>query len=94
MTLTEGTYEIEKGYRAIIINKGTKIKIFKKKPQYEGYRCKDCVHCQTGRYAFGPKQWWESTFCNAKPKTVAGDSRFFYSTDESSHACELFQKKN
>lgn len=93
-TLTEGIYEIERGYRTVIVGKGTKIKIFKKKPQYEGYRCRDCAHCQRGKYAFSQNQWWESAFCNTKPKTIGGDSRYFYSTNESNHACELFEKKN
>lgn len=94
MILKEGIYEIAKGYKAITIGHGTKVKILKRiKPPYEGSRCKDCIHCHRGKYAFSPNQWWESAFCDKKPKTVGGDSRFFYSTNESFKACELFEKR-
>lgn len=87
MTLTEGIYEIERGYRAVIVGKGTKIKIFKRKPQYEGYRCKDCAHCQTGKYAFSPNQFWESAFCTAKPNKR---KRWNW---QSAYKCMLFQPR-
>lgn len=94
MTLKEGIYDIAEGYKAITIEKGTKVKILKRaKPAYEGERCRDCVHCQKGRYAFGPNQWWESNFCDKKPKTVAGRNDYFYSTTKSTKACNMFERK-
>ena len=95
MELTEGVYEIAEGYKAITIDKGTKVQIVKRKakPTYRGKRCRDCIHCIRGKYLFSPNQWWESECCENKPKTVGGQSKYFYSTESDKPACEMFEGK-
>lgn len=94
MILTEGIYEIDKEYKALIVERGTKVKIVRRaKVLDDSPRCRECEHCKVGKYASSPKQWWESAYCDAKQKTVGGDSRFFYSTQESAHICEKFEPK-
>ena len=94
MTLTEGIYEIDKEYKAFIVERGTKVKIVRRAKVLDNSpRCRDCKHCKVGKYAFSPNQWWESEYCDAKPKTIGGDNRFFYSTFSSHHTCEKFEPK-
>lgn len=90
MELIEGIYEIAKGYRAIIVDKGTKVQIIKRKAVYTGNRCKDCKHFLCGKYLFSPNQRWESYACDQKPKKVAGKD-YFYATRSNAMACKMFE---
>lgn len=94
MELQEGIYNIAEGYRAFTIERGTKVQIVKRKkriPVVES-RCRNCKHCLRGKYKFSPGQWWESTYCEKKPKTVAGAS-YFYHVEELGKICDLFEPK-
>lgn len=92
MQLQEGTYEIAKGYRAVVIDKGTKVQILKKKVIYTGDRCRDCKHLLHGKYLFSPNQFWESYACGQKPKKVAGKN-CFYGARSGAKACEMFERR-
>ena len=93
MQLQEGTYEIAQGYRAIIVDKGTKVQIIKRKATYiKCDRCRDCKHLLHGKYLFSPNQWWESYACDQKPKKVVGRG-YFYGTRSDAKACEMFERK-
>lgn len=93
MQLQEGTYEIAKGYRAIVVDKGTKVKIIKRKATHtECDRCRDCKHLLHGKYLFSPNQWWESYACNQKPKKVAGKD-YLYGVRQDAKACKMFERK-
>lgn len=93
MELQEGIYDIAEGYRAFTIEKGTKVQIVKRQrePVTEP-RCRDCKHCLRGKYKFSPRQWWESTYCEKKPKTV-GTLPYFYHVPELGKICDLFEPK-
>lgn len=95
MELTEGIYVIAEGYKAFTIDKRTKVQIVKRKakPTYQGNRCRDCIYCVRGKYLFSPNQWRESECCEKKPKTVGGQLKYFYSTNSTKHACEMFERK-
>ena len=76
--LTAGLYEIAKGYRAKIIDKGTKVQVLARVKNWDDSpRCRDCKFCKRGKYAFSPNQWWESEYCEKKPKTVGGSDKYF-----------------
>lgn len=93
MQLQEGTYEIAQGYRAIIVDKGTKVQIIKRKATYAKCdRCRDCKHLLHGKYLFSPNQWWESYACEKKPKKVAGKDCFYWAYSNAK-ACEMFDKR-
>jgi len=93
MKLQEGTYEIAQGYRAVIVDKGTKVQIVKRKAIHkECNRCRDCKHLLHGKYLFSPGQWWESYACDQKPKKVAGKD-CFYGASSGAKACEMFERK-
>ena len=55
-------------------------------------RCRDCEHRKVGRCSLRD-QWWESSYCELKPKTIGGVSGFFYSVQDSKVACENFKEK-
>lgn len=94
MTLTEGTYNIADDCRAkykdrtLIVYKMTKKQIEQSKIK----RCRDCVHQKTGKLCMR-NQWWESTYCELKPKTISGVSNFFYNAPDNRPACESFKEK-
>lgn len=93
MQLQEGTYEIAQGYRVVIVNKGTKVQIVKRKAtNIECNRCRDCKHLLHGKYLFSPNQWWESCACDKKPKKVAGKD-YFYGAYSGAKACSMFERK-
>ena len=93
MELQEGTYEIAKDYRAVVIDKGTKVRIVKIKAIHtECNRCRDCKHLLYGKYLFSPNQWWGSCACDQKPKKVAGKD-YFYGVRSDAKACEMFEPK-
>lgn len=93
MRLQEGTYEIAQGYRAVIIEKGTKVQIVKRKAtNTKCNRCRDCKHLLHGKYLFSPGQWWESYACDQKPKMDIGTDRFFYGAYPGAKACEMFER--
>lgn len=55
-------------------------------------RCRDCEHRKVGKCSMR-NQWWESLYCELKPKTIGGVSGFFYSTKDSTPACENFKER-
>ena len=93
MQLQEGVYEIAQGYRAVIVDKGTKVLIVKRKATVtECNRCRDCKHFLQGKYLFSPKQWWESCACDQKIKKIAGKD-YFYAARPGDKACKMFETK-
>jgi len=90
MELKEGTYTISQDLKAVVVN-GNTIIISKRKISHDNH-CRDCVHCLTGKYKFSPKQWWESNYCDARPKIIGGQNGFFYAAPLSKKACELFKQ--
>ena len=55
-------------------------------------RCRDCGHRKIGKCCMR-NQWWESSYCELKPKTIGGMSGFFYSVQDSKVACENFEEQ-
>ena len=63
-----------------------------KRAQPKINRCRDCEHRKVGKCSMR-NQWWESLYCELKPKTIGGVSGFFYSTKDSTPACKNFKER-
>lgn len=53
--------------------------------------CSDCTHCKSGKLSMR-NQWWESFYCDKKPKTIRGEEKYFYAVNPKKKACEEFEK--
>lgn len=92
MTLEEGVYQIPDCLRAVI-SKNT-VKVFKRKvkePQ-EVRNCGKCIHQKLGRKTM-LNQWYDSPYCEMKPKTINGKLDYFYSAHNTHPACGNFEKR-
>ena len=54
-------------------------------------KCRDCKHLKMGRMSL-KNQWWDSLYCEMKPKTIAGETKYFYAEKPSTIACDKFEK--
>ena len=92
MEIKEGTYTIPHDLKAVVINGNTLI--VSKRVRISPYKhCRDCAHCKTGKYKFSPNQWWESTYCDARPKKMVAKGEWWYAAPLTRIACELFIDK-
>lgn len=94
MELKEGTYTIPPHLKAIVV-KGDKVIVSKRLRPYplEGVRCRTCAFFKKGAYAFSPNQYWEATYCSARPKTLKAKGTWWYATQATKKACELYKEK-
>ena len=88
--LTEGTYTIPDDCTAKYEKR--KIYVYKMKADTSVKRCRDCCHCKLGRLSMR-RQFWDSTYCEEKPKTIAGKDGYYYSIQGSRIACNKFKDK-
>ena len=88
--LQEWEYTIPEGMTAKI--KDGKI-IIKRKPESASVlRCRDCKHMKTGKKCMR-NQFWISCYCEEKPKTIKGETKYFYAVNLSDKACVKFENK-
>lgn len=88
--LTEGTYTIPNDCTARYEKR--KIYVYKMKADPSVKRCRDCIHCKLGRLSMR-RQFWDSTYCEMKPKIIAGKGGYYYNTPSSKVACDKFKDK-
>ena len=75
----------------MIVDKGRKVQIVKRMSVgYSGPRCKDCRHCKEGRKTLF-QQWYDSHYCDRKPKTIGGYAGYFYSARTEDRACKMYE---
>lgn len=91
--LTLGTYKVPPELKAIVVG-GDKVIVSPRVRNMhpKGTRnCGNCLHRKCGKYAMSPNQWWESHFCEKKPKVAGGKPDYFYCAPKSRPACELYE---
>ena len=88
--LTEGTYTIPDNCTAKYEKR--KIYVYKMKVDASVKRCRDCSHCKLGRLTMR-RQWWDSSYCEMKPKIISGKGGYYYSVQGSKVACDKFKDK-
>lgn len=97
MKLQEGTYDIQEGYRAVLIPGENKIRIQKRVDRHikpGDYRCKDCKFRGKGKqmkcksYLFGLDD-----VCLKRVKTVIGYDTFYFGAPYNKKPCEMFELK-
>lgn len=92
MELKEGIYKLPPHLKAVVRDGDTII--VSTRARLSPYKhCRDCEHCKVGKYKFSPNQWWESTYCEMKPKKMACEGEWWYAAPEGRIACELFKPK-
>ena len=92
MKLEAGIYEIPDDCTAVYSKRKVivKKKLDADKPRV--FHCADCVHQKWGRLSM-KNQWWDSPYCEVKPKTIGGKEDYFYNACSSNKACEMFKPK-
>ena len=85
-----GEYHIATGCTYRIYRHVLTIEPKKVKPHVD--RCKHCVHCKVGKLSMY-NQWWENHYCEMHPKIISKQEGYFYATNPSRKACELFKAK-
>lgn len=90
--ITEGVYSIPDDCTVIYQKRKVIVKKMKTaaKPKY--FYCSDCIHQKIGRKVLW-RQWYDSEYCEMKPKTINGKSDYFYSASNNRMACYMFEKK-
>lgn len=94
MTLTEGIYEIPASCTALYKDRKIIVKKKKNLDKENVIRCRHCEHCKYGKMSMR-NQFWDSDYCEMKPKTIYGENKYFYSTLPSRRAedCKNFKLK-
>lgn len=54
-------------------------------------RCGTCKYIKTGNKCL-KDQYWETQYCELKPKTIGGKTEYFYHVSPSAKACEKYEK--
>ena len=90
--ITEGIYSIPDD--CTVLYQERKVIVKKKrtenKPKY--FHCCDCVHQKIGKKSLR-KQWYDSEYCEMKPKVVNGQQGYFYCAPNNRIACYMFKNK-
>lgn len=92
MKLEEGIYEIPDDCTAVYSKRKVIVKKMLDADKLNVMRCGDCIHQKWGRLTMR-NQWWDSPYCEKKPKIIEGKGGYFYNANSSKKACEMFEKK-
>ena len=89
--LQEGTYSIPDDCTAVYVDR--KVVVKKKIVRPIKPHCSDCIHQKLGKKTMR-NQWWDSYYCDAKPKIINGQEGYFYNAQSSKVACVKYEPKN
>ncbi len=90
MKLEEGIYEIQEDCTVYVRQR--KVIIQKMKVRGACNHCKDCIHQIMGRKTM-MNQFYNSPYCELKPKVIHGREGYFYNAQGTKKACEKFEPK-
>ena len=93
MKLEEGIYEIPDDCTAVYQNRKVIIKKMKAVDRPKVPHCGDCIHQKLGRKSLR-NQYYDSPYCENKPKTIDGKLGYFYNASSYKKACEQFSPRN
>lgn len=54
-------------------------------------RCGTCKYIKTGNKCC-KGQYWETQYCELKPKTIGGKAEYFYHVSPSTKACDKYEE--
>ena len=97
--LTEGVYEIPRGFKAAI--RGGMIEIVKKRPKPrrpDDLRCVDCAHCGNGQTFYSQDSRFYGLVCFKRVKRrMISDGKvvgnLYYSVSDRHKICDQFRRK-
>lgn len=94
MFLIEGEYKLPADLKAKVVHGDTVLVTKRSKKDVVGYlhRCGNCIHQKCGRMSMR-NQWWDSKFCEKKPKSIKGELKYFYAAGDYKAACSMFEMK-
>ena len=88
--LQPGTYAIPENCTFKYANR--KIIIVPKKIKDAGIlRCGTCKHIKTGNKCC-KSQYWDTQYCELRPKTIGGKTEYFYHVSPSTKACDKYEE--
>ena len=89
-SLQPGSYSIPENCTFKYLNR--KIVVVPKKTKDTSVlRCGTCKHIQTGRKCC-KEQYWDTQYCDLKPKTIGGKTEYFYHVSPSTKACDKYEE--
>lgn len=88
--LQPGTYAIPEDCTFKYANRQI-IVVPKKTKDTSVLRCATCKYMLTGK-ACMQNQFWDSTYCELRPKTIGGKTGYFYHVSPSTKACDQHEK--
>ena len=88
--LQPGTYAIPENCTFKYVNRQIVV-VPKKTKDTSILRCATCKHIQTGRKCT-TNQFWETQYCDLKPKTISGKAEYFYHVSPSTKACDKYEE--
>ena len=91
MKLEEGVYSIPAD--CTVYYCGRKVYVKRMKKRSECKHCRDCVHQKFGKKTI-QNQWYDSAYCEIRPKTINGKTGYFYNAISSKLACDQFEQKS
>ena len=94
MLLTEGEYKLPADLKANVVHGDTVVVMKRSQREIIGYtkNCGHCIHQKCGRLS-SRNQWWDSKYCELKPKSIHGELKYFYAANDGKAACDLFEKR-
>ena len=92
MKLEEGIYEIPDDCTAVYSKRKVIVKKMLDADKPKFFHCADCIHQKWGRLTMR-NQWYDSPYCEKRPKFIEGKGGYFYNAYSSKKACEMFEKK-
>ena len=88
--LQPGTYAIPESCTFRYANR--KIMVVPKKTKDTSIlRCGTCKYIKTGNKCC-KDQFWETQYCELKPKTIGGKTEYFYHVSPSTKACDKYEE--
>ena len=93
MKLEEGIYEIPDDCTAVYQHRKVIVKRMKAIDKPKVNHCGDCLHQKWGKITM-KNQFWDSPYCENKPKTIYGKEGYFYNASSFKKACEMFKPRD
>ena len=92
MKLEAGIYEIPDDCTAVYSKRKVIVKRMKDADKPKVLHCSDCIHQKWGKLTMR-NQYWDSPYCECKPKTIHGKDGYYYNAGSYNKACEMFEPK-
>ncbi len=92
MKLEEGIYEIPDNCTVLYQHRKVVVKKMLNADKPKVFHCSDCIHQKWGKLTM-KNQFWDSPYCEKRPKIIYGKNGYYYNANSSKKACEMFEPK-